>query len=517
MIGWNVQNTPALIEIENLKSGECGGKMGQAKIHVKMLIPLLAVLMSFTVAPSINAESPLRPMEPLYGTNETIRIAPQPELGFYYPYYLYIPDNTKTDAAVYMLVEPNNTGIRTDDFTIHEHKAKAALEKGYPNRIASKMGIPLLMPVFPRPDAHPLLYTHSLDRDSLLVKEEPLRRVDLQLIAMIQHAQKLLREKGLLIHDQVLLDGFSASGKFVNRFACLHPNYVKAVACGGMNSMPMLPFAKLAGEKLIYPVGVYDLKELTGARFRFREYKKVPQYIYQGSLDTHDTLTAPECFGPEEVRLIQKVLPEKMMPDRWEAASRLYKRAGVAAQFVIYAETCHEVREEIVYDIIRFFQANMGEKYVPIQPYYYPPVAGLKQIHIKDILLPGSEKIPAFCSFKDYHLIISSADWIRGQNYQQLSRSIAKAGFAFEVIDVESGEAVCEITQENNCGTLSSGNGEFQGYGVRLNKKQLESLKDGKTYTLRPVDGSAGCRWLNEKGVSFVWRECNGTGLSPIP
>lgn len=242
--------------------------MFKTKINLKLLILLFVVLMGSIFSPSLKAEAPVKQTENLYGTTQTIRIDPQPELGFFYPYYLYIPDNTRTDTSVYMLVEPNNTGTRTDDFTIHEQKAKSALEKGYPNRIASRIGIPLLMPVFPRLASQPLLYTHSLDRDSLLVKEGSLLRIDLQLIAMIHHAQKLLGEKGLMIQDKVLLDGFSGSGQFVNRFAFLHPDYVKAVACGGMNGKPMLPFAELEREKLIYPIGVYDLKELTGDQFR---------------------------------------------------------------------------------------------------------------------------------------------------------------------------------------------------------------------------------------------------------
>jgi hypothetical protein len=482
--------------------------MFQAKVYlkIKMLILFLVFLLAITISSSIKAESPVPQNERLYGTNQTIRIDPRPELGFFHPYYLFIPDNTRTGTTIYMLIEPNNTGTRTDDFTIHEQKVKLVIERGYPNQIASKMGIPLLMPVFPRLASHPLLYEHALDRDSLLVQEELLRRVDLQLIAMIRHAREMLREKGLMIHDQVLLDGFSASGKFVNRFTFMHPDYVKAVACGGMNSTPMLPFAKLNGEKLIYPIGVYDLNELSGSPFRFREVKKVPQYIYQGRLDTNDTLPAPECFGPEEVRLIKKVLHEKMMPERWEAAKHWYKKAGMAAQFVIYEETYHEVKDEIIYDVIRFFQANMGEKFVPIQPYLFAPVVGLKEAHIKDILLPGSEKIPAFFSkVTDYHFVISTADRLAGHDYHQFTEFMQRAGFNFEIIDMDGGEVACKVDISNHFTTISEGNGNFQGYAVKLRKEQIDKLKAGKKYTIRPVNSSDTYQWLNDKGVSFIW------------
>jgi hypothetical protein len=476
--------------------------MFRFKIHFKMLILLLVVLMSFTISASTRTESLSQQTERLYGTNETIRIDPQPELGFYYPYYLYIPDNTKTDTLVYMLVEPNNSGKRTDDFTIHEQKAKTKLERGYPNQIASRMGIPLLMPVFPHLASQTRLYLHELDRDSLLVKKGQLYRVDLQLIAMIQHARKELAEKGLMVHDKILLDGFSASGLFVNRFTFLHPDYVKAVACGGVNSTPMLPFAKLEGEKLIYPIGVYDVQELIGSQFRYKEYKRIPQYIYQGRLDPLDTLP---YLLPEEARLVKKILHEKMMPERWEVAKHWYKKAKLPAQFVVYNETYHEIKDEIVYDIVRFFQANMGEKFVPIQPYLYAPV--VRRAHIKEILLKDSEKIPAFCSLKDYHFIISIDDWDPAQNYEQLNRFISNAGFAFEVIDIESRKVIFEISKENKYGTLSSGKGDFQGYAVKLRKEQIERLKEGKKYTIKPINNSNKYKWLNYKEVSFVWKE----------
>ena len=480
--------------------------MFQAKVYFKMQVLFLVVLISVIITSSLKVETHAQQIEQLYGTNETIRIDPQPDLGFYYPYYLFIPDNTRTNAATYMLVEPNNTGTRTDDFTIHEQKAKTTLERGYPNQIANRMGIPLLIPVFPRSNAQPLLYIHELDRDSLLIKEVNLQRADLQLIAMIHHAQKLLREKGVMVHDKVFLDGFSDSGQFVNRFTILHPDYVKAVACGGMNSKPMLPFAKLEGEKLIYPIGVYDLKELTGSEFRFREYKRIPQYIYQGSLDTNDALPALEAYGLEEVRLVKKILHEKMMPERWEAAKHWNKKAGISAQFVVYNYTYHEVRNEIIYDVVRFFQANTGERFVPIQPYQYSPIVGLKKVHIKDILFPGNDKIPKFFTSKDYKFIISIVERLAGYDYHQFTEFKQRAGFNFEIVDIESGNVVCIVDGSNHLTTISSDN--FQGYAVRLGKKQIDALQEGKKYTIRPLNSSDVYQWSNEKGVSFVWKDC---------
>ena len=94
--------------------------------------------------------------------------------------------------------------------------------------LAQRLGTPVLVPVFPRPASQWRIYTHALDRDALEITSGPLRRIDLQLAAMIGHAQEVLTDNGALVKDRVLMYGFSASGNFTNRFAALHPTMVRA-------------------------------------------------------------------------------------------------------------------------------------------------------------------------------------------------------------------------------------------------------------------------------------------------
>ena len=88
----------------------------------------------------------------------------------------------------------------------------------------------------------------------MLIAEGPLERIDLQLIAMIEHARAMLMERDLQVQDRILMDGFSASGTFVNRFAALHPQFVRAVAAGAVNGLPIFPLAELTEQNYPTPL-----------------------------------------------------------------------------------------------------------------------------------------------------------------------------------------------------------------------------------------------------------------------
>src|SRR5262249_12139763 len=143
------------------------------------------------------------------------------------PYYLYLPKDLSRTKPVRLLIEPNNTGQATDDFEIHRASAKRLATSGSIRRLADRLKTPLFVPVFPRPRNQWKIYTHYLDRDSMLVKDGPLARIDLQLLGMMRHARRLLDDAGIASEPRVFMDGFSASAGFVNRFAALHPDSVQ--------------------------------------------------------------------------------------------------------------------------------------------------------------------------------------------------------------------------------------------------------------------------------------------------
>ena len=302
------------------------------------------------------------------------RVAANPKAGFSFPYYLFVPQEMDSNESVYLLVEPCNTGTTSDDFESHDSKAKSlALKRSsHTNKIARKLKVPLLVPVFPRPGGERWrIYTHALDRDILLLKEGDLRRIDEQLIKMIAHAQQLLRHNNVKVNEQVFMNGFSASGTFTNRFAILHPKVVRAVATGGVNCIPTFPTDQWNGTAMRYPVGIADLKEIAGIDFDEAAYKRVSQYIYMGVLDNNDTLPYRDAYDEVDAELVKSLIGAEMMPDRWEMSQSIYRALGIPAQFVTYENTRHEIRREMIDDVVAFFKANSGTDIVEINPYQY--------------------------------------------------------------------------------------------------------------------------------------------------
>lgn len=139
-----------------------------------------------------------------------------------------------------------------------------------------------MVPAFPLPakyntgGAVNLMNTQALDRATLSTGIVDLKRLDLQLIAMIDDAIERSSLKGITLERKVLMTGFSASGMFASRFTLLHPERVQAAAIGSPGGWPMAPTGEWNGVKLPYPVGVSDLKELVGKEFDIESLRSVP-------------------------------------------------------------------------------------------------------------------------------------------------------------------------------------------------------------------------------------------------
>ena len=178
--------------------------------------------------------------------------AANPGAGYHADFYLYVPSAVK-DAAhdgrpQTILVQPNNSGTNSDDPNVHRRDAWwTGWER---QRIADELSVILLVPAFIRPGEDWKIYTHALDRDSLTTKRADLARPDLQLLAMVDEARRSLREQGVQTDEKFLIQGYSASGMFANRFAVLHPERVKAVSAGAPGGWPIAPLTSFNGENL---------------------------------------------------------------------------------------------------------------------------------------------------------------------------------------------------------------------------------------------------------------------------
>jgi hypothetical protein len=293
-----------------------------------------------------------------------------PADGFNYPYYLYVPEGYAGKRPI--LVEPTNTGKPSDDFEIHREAAELRARKQTGRRIADKLAVPLLQPVFPRPVDEPVDWTHSIHQlcaRTIRIEGGPLQRVDLQLLAMIDDARQRLAERNSEIPKKVMLTGFSASAAFANRFSVIHPSRVHSVSIGGVNGIVTLPlkaskpdqdFEFIEVLSLNYPVGVADIAELTGESFDMTTFRTINQFIYMGEDDDKDVLLWPDAWTDPELRAsaILTYGPD-IHADRFPHCAAVYAEQNVPAVFRTYPETGHDPSPAID-DIVTFHKRSLA-------------------------------------------------------------------------------------------------------------------------------------------------------------
>lgn len=287
---------------------------------------------------------------------EPVKIEAQPAKGFAYPYYLYVPKamrEVKNGKKMHtILVIPNNSGKTSDDFTVHEEDVKRKIRNN--SEIAARLGVALLMPVFPRPQTDWKIYTHALDREAMTSDKKEFARFDLQLVAMIDDARARLNEEKLQFDKRVLMLGFSASAMFVNRFTFLHPKRVKAAAIGSPGGWAIAPVAVFKEKTLRYPIGTNDFKSISGEKLDLKNLRKVPLFMFLGDQDDNDSVVFRDSYEKEDEDLIFALFG-KTPVERWDDSKKLYQDNKLNAEFRLYPNIKHAVTKEMFDDIFAFF------------------------------------------------------------------------------------------------------------------------------------------------------------------
>lgn len=338
------------------------------------------------------------------GKKMIIKVPAMPEKGFYWPYFLVLPSNEfekeNENYKKYVMVDTTNSHISTQDYKGScLNKVKSDLENnctlsGY---MAEHLNTPLLFPAFPRPDAYYYsekdgfnnIYTHALDRDTamlhILLKDNTigemikesykisgydantLLKLDEQLAAMIDHGIKLLNKNGVKVEkEKAFLYGYSASGTFTDRFAALHPDKVKAIASGATLDDMILPLAEYKGKNLIFPIGTYDYKEITGKDFDLDAHNSMARLIFMGRDDDNNTLPYNDCYGDREREIIKSLWGKDVLP-RAIALRKLYGEAGGKGIFILDKDVKHSVSDDMEKYILDFFRANANSD-SPVYP-----------------------------------------------------------------------------------------------------------------------------------------------------
>lgn len=329
-----------------------------------------------------------------------VKVPAMPEKGFKWPYYLRIPSNDYKDefgnakSKRYLMVDTANSGsgrLDTTEFWVKEQLIDRGLISVH---ISEQLWAPMIMPVFPNTNTgyydekqlgkldeiYNFVYENSYDRDVVMLKSlmkdekiaeqlvkgygkynhkvEDFYDLGEQLNAMFDHAVEYLNKYGHNVEtDKMFFCGFSASGAFGNRFSTLYPEKVKAVFAGAAEDDFMLPVSEYKGENLIYPIGTYDYKEITGKEFNLEKHNSVARLYHNGYKDTNDTVTSIDCFGEIERKIIEKLFSLDMR-NRGNAMTKLYGESGAKGAFVIDMEAAHNTSREMNEYILEFFLAN---------------------------------------------------------------------------------------------------------------------------------------------------------------
>lgn len=291
----------------------------------------------------------------VFKPSDVIKIEAKTAKGFAYPYYLYVPPELRAPAARKkthtILVLPNNTGKIDDSLAVHEADVKKRMAQA--GQIAAMLETAVLMPVFPRPATDWKIYTHALDRDAMTTGKKEYARFDLQLVAMIDHARARLRKEKLKFDKKVLINGFSASGMFANRFTFLHPTRVKAAAIGSPGGWAIAPVAAYKEKPLRYPIGVDDFKSVAGEKLDWKNLRKVPMFIFLGDEDDNDSVVFGDSYEENDKNLIFEIFGKTPI-ERWATAKSLYEQNRLNAEFKLYKNVKHTVTPEMRDDIRAF-------------------------------------------------------------------------------------------------------------------------------------------------------------------
>lgn len=304
--------------------------------------------------------------------SKTIVVKANPEKGFHFPYLL--KTSKKTVDANYIVVESNNTG---SDYSIKgmTSKAKKSLSWVLGASISKKLKYPMLMPVFPFGTSALMqnkYYFPQLDSDVLKIDKDKYRRIDLQLIAMIDDArEKLLKENNQNINEKVIMVGFSSSSLFSARFTFLHPDRVSVAIGGGIGGLLPVPADKINGIEAIYPIGTYDFENITGTKFNLEEYKKTPQFYYQGTKDKSNPFRrGAEDLTDEEYKIVKKLFVDglpfgdkpvslKVSTVMWNNSQKYINQIVDNVRFESPKGLGHEITPKMIRKSTKFIKENL--------------------------------------------------------------------------------------------------------------------------------------------------------------
>lgn len=286
------------------------------------------------------------------------KFAAKPEMGFNFGYLIYIPISLITNPVL-IIEGPSVSEVGPSEKACEIVYSKAVFELstgGFSHFLAKKVQCPVIMPLFPRPEDkenNTNIFTHALSSKSMSISENPIARIDLQLIAMFRDIKNRFSNANIELYNRFIVKGFSSGGVFAHRFTILHPNYVLAAVGGGCMHSFTLPLKTFNGETLLWPNGIGNMDQFSNINPCFEEYKSVKQLFYLGDMDYNDSVPYHDSYTEEERQQVYRLFGKIGIPDRWNMYQKLIKELKLnnivcITQHGIDHKPGNEIREYIV-------------------------------------------------------------------------------------------------------------------------------------------------------------------------
>lgn len=316
---------------------------------------------------------------PIKGKDRELRYyQANPEQGFYHGYYLATPGYISLPRDEYRplgmqhpkpplnvfggMVHQDHTSDGERDHPISDvkEKAKDLIESGGLFGESNDLAIPLLIPVFETPsiDKYPG-YLPSLNHGAMQVTDDKFERLDLQLLNMITHAKEKLNanDEKLVSEDGVIMNTFSASSMFSNRFALMHPSEVAGLTLGGA-AVRTIPADNWNGHPLPYPLGTAGLESMIDGDLDIEAYKSIPKLMYLNEGDEKNFVKFDNFFEyPDDV--LREIYPETSPSKQWETTQQIQNELNNNVTFTTYAGGSHnDITDENLDDIPEFYIEN---------------------------------------------------------------------------------------------------------------------------------------------------------------
>ena len=288
----------------------------------------------------------------LKNTPETIQdqkviyVPANPKKGFNVGYFLKW-QCLDSNAPTNLFIEGNNGPVKNEyDLTKNITKNNLLYNVNFHDLVIRGLkNYVVLMPVFMRPfkilsnGKQISVDYRALTSAAISSKDKTNKRVDLQLLKMIEDTKNFFNNLNINIAKKVILVGFSDSANFAQRFAFLHPEIVNGVFIAGMNALAPIPTKEYKGEILNFPLGINDYEKITGHAFNFKTYSNIIQYFLLGDKDENSILPYEECITKKERKIIEKIYGKDMQTELWNSmleALKYYKLKNIK---------CHKLQD----------------------------------------------------------------------------------------------------------------------------------------------------------------------------